>query len=179
MMMDGFEESETVQVTDLLRRAGIQADTFRFQEDPYVEGMQKIKVKADAVFDPETVMSYDCLIVPGGRTCAEKFIGNEAFMNTLKACNEKGRLIAGMCSGTRVLEAAGVLKGRKATGYTGYEDVLKSAVFVEMPAVHDGNVVTSVGPATPYPFAFAIIEALGRDTETMKNGLLYNKAGGL
>lgn len=45
-------------------------------------------------------------------------------------------------------------------------------------AVWDGNAVTSQGPATPYPFAFKIMEAAGIDPTPIKNRLLYDKAGG-
>jgi 4-methyl-5(b-hydroxyethyl)-thiazole monophosphate biosynthesis len=176
MMIDGFEESETVQIIDLLRRAGVTAHSFRFQEEPFVEGMQKLKVKADRVFSEE-VRDYDVIVVPGGRTCAAKFIANEEFMNTLKWFNENNKLIAGMCSGTTVLEAAGVLAGKKATGYTGYEAKLVSAEFVHEAAVFDANVVTSQGPATPYPFAFKIMEALGIDGSEIKKRLLCKEAG--
>lgn len=178
MMIDGFEESETMQITDLLRRAGVETYTYRFQDDEFVEGMQKIRVKSDRRFSEE-VKNADVIVVPGGRTCAAKFIANEPFMETLKWFNENGKLIAGMCSGTTVLEAAGVLAGKKATGYTGYEEKLKSAAeFVHEVAVFDQNVVTSQGPATPYPFAFKIMEALGIDPSEIKARLLYADARG-
>ena len=78
----------------------------------------------------------------------------------------------------RLLEAAGVLKGKKATGYTGYAEKLKSAQFVDQVTVTDQNVITSQGPATPYPFAFAIMEAFGVDPAVIKDRLLYAEAGG-
>jgi 4-methyl-5(b-hydroxyethyl)-thiazole monophosphate biosynthesis len=177
MMMDGFEESETVQIVDLLRRAGVTVHTFRFQDDPIVTGMQKIRVRSDFRFG-EDVKKYDLIVVPGGRTCAAKFIAEKDFMDTLKWFNENNKLICGMCSGTVVLEEAGVLAGKKATGYTGYEEKLKSAEFVHEAAVYDKNVVTSQGPATPYPFAFKIMEALNIDPEVIKGRLLYREAGG-
>ena len=177
MMIDGFEESETMQITDLLRRAGVETYTYRFQDEEYVEGMQKIRVKSDRRFSDE-VKNADVIIVPGGRTCADKFIANQEFMDTLRWFNDNQKLIAGMCSGTVVLETAGVLKGKKATGYTGYEERLKSAEFVHEVAVYDQNVVTSQGPATPYPFAFKIMEALGIDPTELKQRLLYAKAQG-
>ena len=99
-------------------------------------------------------------------------------MDTLRWFNENGKLIAGMCSGTVVLEAAGVLKGKKATGYTGYETKLLSAEFVHDVAVFDQNVITSQGPATPFPFAFKIMEVLGIDPSYIKGRLLYEEAGG-
>lgn len=176
MMIAGFEESETIWIKDILTRAGVEADTFRFQEKEYVTGMQSLTVKSDRAFGPE-VKDYDVIIVPGGRTCAEKFMSNEEFMDTLAWFNKNGKWIAGMCSGTRVLEAAGVLAGKKATGYTGYESQLKSAHFVEAPAVIDQNIVTSVGPATPYPFAFAILKALGIEYLETAERLLAHEAG--
>ena len=45
-------------------------------------------------------------------------------------------------------------------------------------AVFDQNIVTSQGPATPYPFAFKILEVFGKDVTEMKEGLMYNFAGG-
>ena len=62
MMIDGFEESETMQITDLLRRAGVETYTYRFQEDEYVLGMQNIRVKSDKVFSEE-VKDADVIVV--------------------------------------------------------------------------------------------------------------------
>lgn len=178
LMVEGFEESETIQIVDLLIRAGIECRTFRFQDDEFVRSMQGMLVKSDAVFGPE-VMDYDAIVVPGGRTAAAPLIANEEVMATLRAFNEEGKLVCGMCSGTTVLEAAGVLAGKRATGYTGYASKLTSAEFVaDEVAVWSKNVVTSQGPATPYPFAFKIMEALGVDPEPIKERLLYHKAGG-
>ena len=178
LMVEGYEESETMQIVDLLRRAEVQADTFRFQDDPFVHSMQGMFVKSDKVFGPE-VEDYDLIVVPGGRTAAAPLIANSEVMDTIRRFNEQGKLVCGMCSGTTVLEAAGVLAGKRATGYTGYGQKLSSAVFVaDEVAVWDRNVVTSQGPATPYPFAFKIMEALGIDPSYIKGRLLYAKAGG-
>ena len=48
LMIEGYEESETMQIVDLLRRAEIETHTFRFQEDPFVYSMQGMYVKAVA-----------------------------------------------------------------------------------------------------------------------------------
>ena len=71
-------------------------------------------------------------------------------------------------------------KGKKVTGYTGYQDKLVSGDFVNEVAVFDQNIVTSQGPATPYPypFAFKILEVFGKDVTEMKERLMYNFAGG-
>ena len=179
LMVEGYEESETMQIVDLLRRANVDAHTFRFQEDAWVRSMQGMYVHADDVFSAEAVADYDAIVVPGGRTAAAPLIANDEVMTTLRSFNEAGKLVAAMCAGTTVLEAAGVLAGRLATGYTGYGAKLTSARFVaDEVAVWDGNIVTSQGPATPYPFAFKVMEALGIDAEPMRKSTLYRKAGG-
>ena len=47
LMIEGYEESETIQIVDLLRRADIETHTFRFQEDPFVLSMQGMYIKAE------------------------------------------------------------------------------------------------------------------------------------
>ncbi|MEE8808161.1 MAG: DJ-1/PfpI family protein [Lactimicrobium sp.] len=178
LMMEGFEESETIQIVDLLRRAGVIVTKFCFHEDLWVHSMQGMDIKADAPFDPETVRRYDIIIVPGGRTSWTKLMDNTDVMNTLRWFNENNKLIGAMCSGTKVAHAAGVMKGKTVTGYTGYDKVLTDGNFVDAPAVWDQNLITSPGPATPYPFAFKIMEALGIDNTQLKQRLLYNNAGG-
>ncbi len=178
LMIDGFEESETIQIVDLLRRAHVEASTYRFQEDEFVLGMQNLLVKSDAVFGPE-VLEADAVVVPGGRTAGAKLIAREDVLDALRSFDREGKLIGAMCSGTTVAHAAGVLEGKRVTGYTGYGVRLTGATFIEDEvAVWDANVVTSQGPATPYPFAFKLMEALGIDPKPFKNRLLYALVGG-
>ena len=179
LMPEGCEESETVQIMDLLMRAGFLCSSFATGGDAWVHTMQGMTVRADHLFSREAVADYDAIVVPGGRTAAAPLIANAEVMDVLRSFNESGRLVGALCSGTTVLEAAGVLAGRRATGYTGYGAKLASARFVaDRVAVWDGNVVTSQGPCAPYPFAFKVMEAAGVDPQPIKDRLLYDKAGG-
>ena len=65
LVVDGYEESETVTIVDLLRRAGIECHTFGFAEQ-YVRGMQGMMIKVDKIFSDE-IKNYDMLVLPGGR----------------------------------------------------------------------------------------------------------------
>ena len=116
--------------------------------EEFVRGMHDMYVKADKLFNDE-IKNYDMLVLPGGRP-----------------------------GGQNLLEKANVIKGKKVTGYTGYQDKLVSGDFVNEVAVFDQNIVTSQGPATPYPFAFKILEVFGKDVTEMKERLMYNFAGG-
>ena len=182
LMPEGCEESETVQIMDLLMRAGLTCTSFATGGSEWVHTMQGMTIKADHLFSAEAVADYDAIVVPGGRTAAAPLIANDEVMGVLRSFNEAGKLVGGLCSGTTVLEASGVLAGRLATGYTGYGAKLTSARFVaDEVAVWDANIVTSQGPCAPYPFAFKMMEALGVAEEiiaTVKGRLLYKQAGG-
>lgn len=176
LMGPGFEESETMTIVDLLRRAGIDCTTFSLDQ-PYVEGMYRLILKADELFS-EKIEEYDMLIVPGGRPGGENLKNDSRVIDMIRKFDKKGKLLAAMCSGTAVLAAANVIAGKKMTGYTGYAQKLTGAIFQEDVAILDQNLVSSQGPATAYPFAFKIMEAFGIDPSPYKERLLYNFAGG-
>ena len=176
LMAEGFEESETLTIVDILRRAGLTCDTFAFGE-PYVKGMQGMTVKADKQFGEE-VNDYDMVVLPGGRPGGDNLRSNPAVIRLIQQFNREGKFVAAMCSGTVALSDAGIIEGRHVTGYTGYEKKLLGAISEEKVVVRDDNLITSQGPATPYPFAYALAEALGKDTSILREKMLYNFADG-
>ena len=176
LMARGFEESETLTIVDILRRAGLTADTFAFGEE-FVLGMQGMAVQADKQFGPE-IEGYDMLVLPGGRPGGDNLRSNPEVIRLIRKFNAEGKFVAAMCSGTVALSDAGIIEGRHVTGYTGYEKKLLGAIFEEKVVVRDGNLITSQGSATPYPFAYALAEALGADTTLLREKMLYNFAGG-
>ncbi|MGI6254406.1 MAG: DJ-1 family glyoxalase III [Acutalibacter sp.] len=176
LMARGFEEGETVTIVDILRRAGIRCVTFYFDEE-FVTGMHGMRVKADQPFGPE-VQEFDVVILPGGRPGGANLLSNPDVLEMVRFFNGEGKYVAAMCSGTLVLEEAGVIEGKRVTGYTGYETRLTGGIFVPEVVVADQNIITSQGPATPYPFAYKIAELLGADVEPLKEKMLYHFAKG-
>ena len=148
LMAEGYEEGETLTIVDLLRRGGLECQTFSFNNE-FVRGMHDMYVKADKLFNDE-IKNYDMLVLPGGRPGGQNLLENQDVISLVQYFNEHHQYIAAMCSGTVVLEKANVIKGKKVTGYT----------------------------ATPYPFAFKILEVFGKDVTEMKERLMYNFAGG-
>ncbi|MGG7058220.1 DJ-1 family glyoxalase III [Clostridium nigeriense] len=176
LMAEGYEESETLTIVDLLRRAEIECHTFSFGEE-FVKGMHNMYIKADKIFGEE-VKDYDLMILPGGRPGGANLKENPDVIKMVQYYNENNKYLAAMCSGTVVLSDANVIEGKKVTGYTGYADKLVGGIFLEDVVVFDQNIITSQGPATPYPFAFKIAEVLGKDVSEMKERLMYNFANG-
>lgn len=176
LMAEGYEEGETLTIVDILRRADIHCDTFSFKEK-FVKGMHGMIIKADKVFSNE-IKEYDVLVLPGGRPGGANLKDNPEVIKMVQFFNENGKYIAAMCSGTVVLSDAKVIANKKVTGYTGYAEKLFDGIFEDTVVVADQNIITSQGPATPFPFAYKIAEILGKDVTDMKEKMLYNFAGG-
>jgi len=176
LMAEGFEESETLIIVDILRRSGLTCDSFYFG-NKLVKGMHGVYVEGDQPFSDE-INTYDMIVLPGGRPGGQNLLENEEVIKTVRNFNTENKLIAAMCSGTLVLEKADVIAGKQVTGYTGYADKLTSAHFIDQVVVVDQNIITSQGPATPFPFAYKLAEILGKDTETLRERMLYTLAGG-
>ena len=63
-----------------------------------------------------------------------------------------------------MLGKAGILKGKKATCYPGFEKYLEGAEAVLGNVVCDGNIITSRGAGTAMSFSLALVEILyGKD----------------
>ena len=93
-----------------------------------------------------------------------------------KKFNEIGKYVAAICASPSVLGESGILQGKKATCYPGFESQLKGADIIEGEnVVIDGNIITSRGPATAMEFALEIVKILkGEDVyKEVKAGLLF------
>jgi len=176
MMAEGYEEGETLTIVDILRRAGLICHTFYF-ENQLVKGMHGMYIEGDKVFGEE-VKSYDMILLPGGRPGGQNLRENKEVIKMVQFFNENNKYIAAMCSGTTVLAEAKVIEGKRVTGYVGYAEKLVGGIFEDKVVVADQNLVTSQGPATPYPFAYKIAEIFSVDVSELKEKMLYNFAGG-
>jgi 4-methyl-5(b-hydroxyethyl)-thiazole monophosphate biosynthesis len=155
-LAEGFEELEAVTIIDVLRRAGLTVTVAALDASP-VTGSHAISVASDTTLDAVASREFDALVLPGGPG-AKRLRDDLRVTALVKRMAEGGRLVAALCAAPIVLEAAGVLAGRRATAYPGNE--LPSAVKVEERVVVDGNIVTSRGPGTALEFSLALVEKL-------------------
>jgi protein deglycase len=176
LMAEGYEESETLTIVDILRRAELTCHTFYF-DNKLVKGMHGMYVEGDKAFGEE-VKDYDMIVLPGGRPGGQNLKENPEVIKMVQYFNDHNKYIGAMCSGTTVLSDAKVIDGKRVTGYMGYAEKLIGGIFEEKVVVADQNLVTSQGPATPYPFAYKIAEIFGKDTSVLRDRMLYNFAGG-
>jgi len=110
------------------------------------------EISADAI---------DALIIPGGFS-PDELRWDAATLDLVKACHEQVKVLAAICHGSWVLISAGVMNGKRATGWIAVHDDLVNAgaEFVNEPAVIDGNIVTSRVPDDLPEFCQAIIKAI-------------------
>lgn len=165
-LADGFEEIEAVTVIDLLRRGGIDVVVAGLEPGP-VSGSHGIAVIPDATLDDALARDYDMLVLPGGMPGAANLERDERVRSVLRRLADSGRFTAAICAAPKVLAAAGLLDGRRATSFPGFLDpaTTPGLALSEEPVVQDGPVITSRGPGTAMDFALALVENLaGPDT---------------
>ena len=103
----------------------------------------------------------DCLLFPGGYS-PDVLRLHTGTLELVRACHQRGKLLAAICHGPWVLISAGIMKGKQATGYVAVRDDLVNAgaEFLDVPAVRDGNIITGRVPDDLPEFCQEIIKAL-------------------
>lgn len=159
----GFEEIEAITPVDLLRRAGIDVMTVAVGESRHVTGAHGITVEADLLLDDEDMTDAEMLIAPGGMPGAANLAASSKVCALFKAQAGRGAFVAAICAAPAVLLAPlGILEGKSATCYPGFEDdlIANGANHVDTRVVRAGNVITANGPSSAIPFALALVDAL-------------------
>lgn len=159
-LADGFEEVEALATVDVLRRCGIEVQTVSISYSEEVTGAHGIIVKADKVLDYSMLQEADFLILPGGLPGATNLRDCEALQEVLKQHAAKGGNLAAICAAPMVLGGLGLLEGKEATCYPGFEKYMIGAKPGSLPVVQDGNVITGKGPAFAFAFGLKIAEAI-------------------
>lgn len=159
-LADGFEEIEGLTVVDLLRRAGIEISMVSITGKKMVVSSHKIKIEADELFEDADFNDAAMLVLPGGMPGTNHLADHEGLVFLLKEFNRQGKDLAAICAAPSVLGMNGILEGKRATCYPGYEDKLLGAKATGNKVEADTNIITSKGMGTSIDFALCIIEKL-------------------
>jgi 4-methyl-5(b-hydroxyethyl)-thiazole monophosphate biosynthesis len=160
-LAQGCEELEAVTVIDLLRRGEIEVVTAGLTEGPVVASRGTVLVP-DALIDEVIDRPFDLVVLPGGLPGADHLAADARITRLLQRQASSGRRVAAICAAPKVLAAAGLLDGRRATHYPGAVDRGRypQVAFTDEPVVVDDRLVTSRGPGTAIDFALTLIELL-------------------
>ena len=153
---NGFEEIEAITTIDLLRRANVALTTVSVVGQDWVMGAHNIPVKADTLIEETDFADAEMLILPGGAT---KLHECQALCDLLVAHNQADKMIAAICAAPSVLGRLGILQGKQATCYPGFEAYLGES-YIDGLVVESKNIITAKGPGLSSDFAFCLVEKL-------------------
>lgn len=175
-LADGFEECEALVPLDILRRADIEVKTVGV-EKLTVTGAHGISVNCDISEDDCVFENLKAVILPGGMPGTINLEKSETVQKFVDFANSNNLCLAAICAAPSILGHKGILKGKKATCFTGFENDLSGAVVTNEPVVKDGNIITAFGAGAAFPFGFTILAALKdkTDAEQMQKQMRYIK----
>ena len=157
-LIDGFEEIEALATVDVLRRGEVDVQTVSLTGKREVTGSHDIVVQTDVLFDDADFGAANVLIIPGGTPDFDK---HEGLKEQLVEFDKAGKTIAAICAAPMVPGGLGLLDGKKATCYPGFEKYLKGAQLQDGAAVVvDGNIITGRGPGLALQFALQVLESI-------------------
>ena len=174
-LADGFEEVEALTPIDVLRRAGLNVVTVSVKDSPVVHGAHGVPVITDAVMDE--VEEGDMILLPGGMPGATHLDKCDELSELILQYAADGKHLAAICAAPLVFGKRGLLKGKKATCYPGFESFLEGAEYTAAPVECDGNFITGKGPGAAMDFAFAIVELFcGKEkVAELKQGMMVKE----
>ena len=144
-LADGCEEIEALTPVDILRRAGEEVVTVSVMGRKEVTGSHKITIQADTVIEDGTFTDGSVLVLPGGMPGTLNLGKNEKLKELILSYHREGKRLAAICAAPSVLGKLGVLEGRQAVCFPGFEDKLSGAEYTGTGVVTDGNITTARG----------------------------------
>ena len=173
---DGLEEIEGLTVVDMMRRAGIDISIVSMNGTLTVTGSHKITIGADVLLEDIDADEADMFVLPGGLPGTNHLANSMLLADILKKAYSAGKYVAAICAAPSVLGGLGILHGKKATCYPGFEDKLTGAVCQTDNVVADGKVITSRGMGTAIEFSARLIAALKGEKagEDLMASIMFN-----
>ncbi|MDP4276442.1 MAG: DJ-1/PfpI family protein [Bacteroidota bacterium] len=154
----GFEEIEAITTIDVLRRARLNVISVSLAGDLYVTGAHGISIVADVLYPDADLTDATMLILPGGMPGTNNLNVHEGLKKALKSHAEAGKPLAAICAAPLILGQLGLLEGKEATCYPGYESHLHGAILSKKPVVQDGVIITANGPGAAFKFSLQIVQ---------------------
>jgi 4-methyl-5(b-hydroxyethyl)-thiazole monophosphate biosynthesis len=176
-LAEGFEETEAMTLLDVISRADIEVVTVSVMRERCVTCAHKVRIEAQAMFEEVDLSDADMLILPGGVPGSINLERHKGLCTALVNQYRQGKPVAGICAGPVVLGHLGILQGKRATCYPGFERELRGATYTGDMVTVDGNVFTGKCPAAALDFSLAIVKHFaGQEvTDVVADGMLYTK----
>jgi 4-methyl-5(b-hydroxyethyl)-thiazole monophosphate biosynthesis len=159
LIADGFEEIEALTPVDMLRRAGFDVKTVAIGSKIAI-GAHSIPIVCDMEADEVDTDELSMVILPGGMPGTLNLDASPFTDKFIKAVTDKGGRIAAICAAPLVLGRRGLLKGKEAICFPGFESELVGAKISDKTVVTDTNITTAKGMDVALEFSREIVRLL-------------------
>lgn len=159
-LANGFEETEATAPIDILRRNGRDVVTVGIGEE-VITSAHGITVVPD-VTEVDISMSdeIEMIVLPGGMPGTLNLEKSRTVQDAIDYCAANGKYIAAICAAPSIIGRKGLLGGKKATCFPGFEEFLEGAEFTGAPVERDGNIITARGAGVALEFGLKLVEVL-------------------
>ncbi len=175
-LADGFEDIEALAPLDILRRGGVEVVTVSIMPSREVQSAHGVTMLADQLFTTSSdYADADLLLLPGGMPGAAHLHAHEGVAQALLAQAAAGKRIGAICAAPMVLGKLGLLQGKRATCYPGFEKYLEGATYTAELVEVDGLITTGEGPAAALPYGYQLLSYFvpESEVEALKEGMRY------
>ncbi len=160
LFAEGFETIEALTPCDILRRGGVDVRLVSTGSGKTVKSSHGIPVVCDITLDQLDPGLVDMFILPGGMPGSNNLYADERVRALVRSHALEGKPTAAICAAPYILGQLGLLQGKRATCYPGFEDRLTGASVVSASVVRDGNILTANGAGAALDFSLAALEML-------------------
>lgn len=158
-LADGFEIIEALAPVDMLRRAKIDVKTVGVTGKTVCSSCG-VEVNADITIDEFAYNNVSAVILPGGMNGTVNLEKNNTVQSVIDKAAEENTLICAICAAPSILGHKGLLKGKEAIAFPGFETALEGAAVSENYVVRDDNFITAKGAGVATEFGLEIVKAL-------------------
>ena len=173
-LAEGFEEMEAMFPLDILRRGGLNVKTVSVTGNKTVTSSHQVPVVADMLFEDLNEAEVEMIVLPGGLPGATNLDAHAGLDKLIMSFAAAGKPLAAICAAPMVYGKRGLLKGKKATCYPGFDTYLEGAEYTGNLVEVVDNSILGKGPGAAWMFGFAILEKFaGADkVAEVKKGML-------
>ncbi len=168
LVADGFETIECLTVVDVLRRGGVRATLVSVMATRDVVSAQQVALTCDYTFDELDFDDFEYVVLPGGLPGTTNLRHDERVCDVVRAFAAE-RHVAAICAAPSILGELGLLEGRRATCFPGFEETFPEGAYAgEKRVVVDGNIITASAMGQALPFALAILNDIAGEVAVAK-----------
>ena len=155
-LADGFEKTEAIAPIDILKRFGKEVVTVGVGGGK-VTGAHGITVTAD-ITDNDVIMTdkVEMIVLPGGMPGTLNLEKSPVVQAAIKFCADNKKAIGAICAAPSIIGRLGLLSGKKATCFPGFEQFLEGAMFTGDLVNIDDDIVTARGAGAAIEFGLAL-----------------------